>query len=222
MSKCMNCNISFRDPEDICPFCKCILEKEDGENWEPTYPHAEKNIKKMQKALNIYTFAAIVTEVILLGINYTLRNSFWWSFMIGAFLIYGFITLKFSVQKHICYQFKMLLQSLLAISVLVLIDCLLGFRGWSLNYVVPAAFMLIDVAIIVLMIINRRNWQSYIPMQLLIIVLSVIPFVLRHFGFSHDTIVSSISFIFAVFVFIGTLLVGGKRARDELYRRFHV
>ena len=28
--------------------------------------------------------------------------------------------------------------------------------------------------------------------------------------------------VFAVFVFIGTLLVGGKRARDELYRRFHV
>ena len=35
-------------------------------------------------------------------------------------------------------------------------------------------------------------------------------------------VVTSISFIFAVFVFIGTLLVGGKRARDELYRRFHV
>ena len=222
MSKCLNCGVSFIDPTNVCPLCKCIVEREDTEETDPTYPHAEKRIKKMQRALNIYTFAAIVAEVILLGINYASGSSLWWSGMIGAFLVYGFITLKYSVQKHTSYQFKMLLQSLLAISVLVLIDFLLGFRGWSLNYVLPSAFILIDVTIIILMIVNNRNWQSYIPMQLLIIVLSVIPFILRYFGFSQDTVVSFISFGVAVFVFIGTLIVGGKRARDELYRRFHV
>ncbi|MFR5116620.1 MAG: DUF6320 domain-containing protein [Eubacterium sp.] len=56
---------------------------------------------------------------------------------------------------------------------------LTGFSGWSVNYVLPSAFILIDVTVIILMIVNSRNWQSYIPMQLLIIVLKVfIPFIL--------------------------------------------
>lgn len=223
MSKCLNCGVEFSDDTRVCPLCKCIMETEDGKEGERSYPpYAGRAMKRVQRALNIYTFSAIVAEVILIGINYELHTSAWWAFMIGAFMIYGFITLKFSVQKHIGYQFKILLQSLLAISVLIFIDYLLGFRGWSLNYVLPAAFILIDLTIVILMIINSRNWQSYIPMQILIIVLTVIPFILRHYGITQDTILSLISFGVAILVFVGTLILGGKRARDELYRRFHV
>lgn len=222
MSKCLNCGVELLDPANVCPLCSCIVESEGEEINEPTYPYAEKGRKKIQLALNIYTFTAIVAEVILVTINIAAGSSIWWSVMIGAFLVYGFVTLKFSIQRHTSYQFKMLLQSLLAISLLVLIDLLTGFYGWSLNYVLPAAFILIDAAILVLMIVNSRNWQSYIPMQILIIVLCIIPFLLRHFGITEDAVLSSISLGVAVLVFVGTLIVGGKRARDELYRRFHV
>ncbi len=214
--------MEFIDPTNVCPLCKCITENDLGQMREPTYPHADKEMKKIQRALNIYTFAAIVAEVIFVGIDFSTGESFWWSIMLGAFFVYGFITLKFSVQKHIGYQFKMLLQTLLGVSVLVLIDYLTGFHGWALNYVLPAVFMLLDVAVIVLMIVNNRNWQSYIPMQLLIIALCLIPFVLSYFGFSTYRVVDGISLGVAVLVFVGTLIVGGKRARDELYRRFHV
>lgn len=222
MNKCWNCGVEFIDPTNVCPLCKCITENDLNQMGEPTYPHADKKMKKIQRALNIYTFAAIVAEVIFVGIDFFTGESFWWSIMLGAFFIYGFITLKFSVQKHIGYQFKMLLQTLLGVSVLILIDYLTGFHGWSLNYVLPAVFILLDVAVIILMIVNNRNWQSYIPMQLLIIALCLIPFVLSYFGFSRYRVVDAIALGAAVLVFVGTLIVGGKRARDELYRRFHV
>lgn len=224
MNKCWNCGVEFVDPTNVCPLCKCITENESEQEQmrEPTYPHTDKEMKKIQRALNIYTFAAIVAEVFFVGIDFNTGENFWWSIMLGAFFVYGFITLKFSVQKHIGYQFKMLLQTLLGVSVVILIDYLLGFHGWSLNYVLPAVFMLLDVAVIVLMIANNRNWQSYIPMQLLIIVLCLIPLVLSYLGFSLYRVVDAIALGVAVFVFVGTLIVGGKRARDELYRRFHV
>ena len=223
MSKCLNCGIEVTDDTRVCPLCKCIMETDPDDPGQRSYPpYAGRGMKRVQNALNIYTFCAIVAEVILVGINYGLHTSGWWSVMIGAFFVYGFITLKFSVQKHIGYQFKILLQSLLAISVVILIDYLLGFRGWSLNYVLPGAFMLIDATIVILMIVNSRNWQSYIPMQILVIVLSLLPFVLRHYGIMQDTLLSTISFGVAILVFVGSLILGGKRARDELYRRFHI
>lgn len=218
----MNCGVEFIDVTNICPLCKCIVDGGGQHVGTVTYPYAEKGRKKMQIALNIYTFSAIVAELILLAVNIHTHHSVWWSVMTAAFFVYGFVTLKFSIQKHTSYRFKMMLQSLLAISVLVLIDFLLGFRGWSLNYVLPAAFLLFDAAIIVLMIVNSRNWQSYMPMQILTIVLNVIPIVLQYFHISRATMLSFISLAAAVLVFCGTLIVGGKRARDELYRRFHV
>lgn len=137
-------------------------------------------------------------------------------------MVYAYITLKFSIQKHNGYQFKILMQTLLGVAVVVLIDFLTGFSGWSVNYVLPAAFILIDATVIVLMIVNSRNWQSYIPMQLLIIVLSIIPFILRYFGISSDSIMCLIALCVAIFVFAGSVIIGGRRAMDELYRRFHV
>jgi hypothetical protein len=222
MNKCINCGVEFVDPTSICPLCKCVTENDGDLMRKPTYPRTDKEMKKIQIALNIYTFVAIVAEVLFVLIDLKTGDNFWWSIMLGAFLVYGFITLKFSVQKHIGYQFKMLLQTLLGVSVLVLIDYLLGFHRWSLNYVLPSAFILIDVSVIVLMIVNNRNWQSYIPMQILIIVLSIIPFILRFFRISTDSILCLISLLVAILVFVGTMVVGGKRARAELYRRFHV
>lgn len=225
MNKCWNCGVEFVDPTNVCPLCKCITERDGDEVLEkkPTYPfHPGKEIKKIQLALSIYTLAAIIAEVILVIVDFHVGDRVRWSIMTGACFVYAYITLKFSIQKHNGYQFKILLQTLLGVAVVVLIDFLTGFSGWSVNYVLPSAFILIDVTVIILMIVNSRNWQSYIPMQLLIIVLSIIPFILRHFGISSDSIICLIALCVAVFVFIGSVIVGGRRAMDELYRRFHV
>ena len=195
MNKCWNCGVEFVDPTNVCPLCKCITERDGDEVLErkPTYPfHPGKEIKKIQLALSIYTLEAIIAEVILVIVDFHVGDRVGWSIMTGACFVYAYITLKFSIQKHNGYQFKILLQTLLG------------------------------VAVVVLMIVNIRNWQSYIPMQLLIIVLSIIPFILRHFGISSDSIICLIALCVAVFVFVGSVIVGGRRAMDELYRRFHV
>lgn len=225
MNKCWNCGVELIDPSNICPLCKCITENDPEElrTLEPTYPrHPEREMKKIQRALSIYTLAAIVAEVILVIVDLHVGDRVGFSIVTGSLFIYAYITLKFSVQKHIGYQFKILLQTLLGVAVIVLIDEITGFHGWSVNYVLPSAFILIDAAVIVLMIVNSRNWQSYIPMQLLLIVLCVIPFILRHIGISTDSLLCLIALCVAVFVFIGSIIIGGRRAVDELYRRFHV
>ena len=221
MSKCSNCGIELKDPAAVCPLCRCIVES-DGEPAEATYPRAEKGIQKIQRALNIYTFAAIVAEIILVWINYAAKGSFGWVIIVAGLFVYGFVTLKVSIQMHTGYRLKMILQTLLGVAVLLLIDTQTGFYGWSLQYVLPAAFILMDVAIIVLMIVNNRNWQSYLPMQLLVIALCFIPFVLNYFHMPSHLLMAFIAMAVAILTFVGSMIVGGKRARDEMFRRFHV
>ena len=115
----------------------------------------------MQRALSIYLFAAIVAEAILIGINAAVGGKPGWVIIMAGLFAYGYVTLKVSIQMHIGYRLKMILQTLLGVAVLLLIDLETGFHGWSLDYVLPGSLILMDAAIVILMIANRRNWQSW-------------------------------------------------------------
>ncbi len=224
MSKCKNCGVEINDPVSVCPLCRCILEQEDGERAEAIYPYvyAEKEIKKMQRALGIYLVSAIAAELILCLADYAARGSAGWVILIGIFLAYGYLTLKVSISMQTGYRLIVFIQAVLGVAVLLAIDVVSGFKGWSLTYVIPAACMLIDLAIVVMMLVNIRDWQSYIPFQIVIIAFSVLPFVLYGLGFVRHLTVPVIGLAVSLLVFVGTMIIGGRRAREELARRFHV
>ena len=97
-----------------------------------------------------------------------------------------------------------------------------GFYGWSVDYILPGALILVDVVLIVLMIVNHRNWHSYMVFQLLTIVIGLIPVGLVEAGVVRHPLFSECAFIACVLVFLGTLILGGTQARLELQRRFHI
>ncbi len=72
------------------------------------------------------------------------------------------------------------------------------------------------------MFINRRNWQSYIMLEIGMIFLSAVPLLLRWLNIVTETFISGFAFAVSVFLFLGTLIIGDRRARSELKRRFHV
>ncbi len=80
-----------------------------------------------------------------------------------------------------------------------------------------------DAAIVALMFINRRNWQSYIMLEIFMVFLSAIPLALIFFfDIVTETFISGFAFTVSVLLFLGTVIVGDRRARMELRRRFHV
>ena len=110
----------------------------------------------------------------------------------------------------------------MAILVLVAIDFLSGYKGWSVRYVFPAAIIAVDAVILVLMIVNRRNWQSYIMWQIFMILCSIVPMVLYLIGVIAVPYLALAALGTSVFLFLGTLLIGDRKARVELKRRFHI
>ncbi len=224
MSKCSNCGIEILDPSGLCPLCKCVTEEngEEREKWIYPYVSAEKGIRKIQRALNIYLVAAIAAEVILCFADIAAGGSVGWVILIGIFLAYGYLTLKVSISMNTGYRLIVFLQAVLGVAVLLAIDMVSGFRGWSLTYVIPAACMLTDLGVVVMMIVNNRDWQSYIMFQIVILAFSVLPLVLYGLGLVSHPVVPVIGLTVAALVFVGTLVIGGRRAREELIRRFHI
>ena len=221
MSRCNNCKIQITDVTDKCPFCQCVLEKDETENVDK-YPEAWVVARRFHLLENIILFLSILTETVLIIINYLVTPNFPWSAIVGLILIYANVILRFAVIGKSGYMFKTIGLVILAIFILFAIDCLTGYKRWSLNYVMPAGILLMDLGILILMIINRRNWQSYMMVQILTILLSIVPVVLLAVGEVTFSYLTVIAFAVSVFIFLGTLIIGDQRARTELKRRFHI
>ena len=130
--------------------------------------------------------------------------------------------IRFAILGKTGYRAKITVLTLMAILIVIAIDFLVGYRGWSVNYALPSAIILVDVGIIICMIVNRRNWQSYMMWQIFMILCSIVPVILIFTGIVTAQLFALIAFAFSLFLFLGTLIIGDRRARVELKRRFHV
>ena len=220
MSKCRNCNVEILDETEFCPLCHSVLEQ--TEELENMYPDARMKTQKLKFATRLYLFCALVVEFLLIVIDFHGENQVHWSVLVGLGLLYVYTVLRYAVLGKSGYRAKTIVLVLLAVLITVAVDFITGYRGWSVDYVASGGILLVDVIIIALMIWNRRNWQSYIMWQITMILFALIPAVLYLIGLEHNFIMAFLPLIVSVFLFIGTLMIGGRRAGQELYRRFHI
>lgn len=214
------CKVEISDDSRVCPLCRSVLA--DGEPGEASYPDARIITRKLKLFTNILLFGVIVACAVTGYINYCTYNGVWWSVIVGAGLFYLFLIIRMDILGSQGYIFKTVLTMLTGICYIILIDFVAGYRGWSVNFVVPGVIMLMDVGVIVLMIVNMRNWQSYLLFQIFLILCSLIPLILIAVHVVTAPGLSEVAFGCTVLLFIGTLIIGDRRARVELKRRFHV
>lgn len=220
MSKCRQCKIEVLDETERCPLCDCVLEQ--TVEVENMYPNVRLKVRKMMLFGRIYLFCAILTEALLVYLNIVIESKIWWSLITGLGLFYGYLVIRFAILGKTGYRVKVVVLTIIAVLMMVAIDFLAGYHGWALNYVLPSGIILIDAGIILLMIINRRNWQSYLMWQIAMILFSLIPILFIGLGLVTDPILSGVAMAFSISLFLGTVIIGDHRARVELKRRFHI
>lgn len=221
MSRCQNCNVEILDHTNYCPLCKCVLEA-GGENRIAAYPNARVVVRRFRLLENLILFVSIVVESVLFLINYWTDTHILWSLIAGLILFYGNVVLRLAIVGRSSYMFKSLCLIFIGVLILLGIDYLTGYRGWSINYALPLGILFMDVGIIVLMIVNHRNWQSYMMVQIFTIIVSILPVVLLVLGIIDFPYLAIIAMVVSVLLFLGTLIIGDRRARTELKRRFHL
>ncbi len=220
MSKCKNCNIEILDETSVCPLCHSVLEQ--SEELENMYPDARHKAQKLLFASRLYLFCAIVLEFVLVMIDFSRESQIRWSVLVGLGLLYIYTVIRYAIIGKSGYRAKTIVLVLLAVLLAVVVDFVTGYRGWSVDYVASGGILLVDAVIIVLMILNRRNWQSYMMWQITMILFSLVPAVLYWIGIEKNETMTFLPLIVSVFLFLGTLMIGGRRAWQELYRRFHI
>lgn len=220
MAKCKQCNITIRDGTQICPLCRCVMEpSEDGMD---TYPDVRMTQRRLKHLCNIFLFGFLLASALLGALNYEYYHGMLWCLIPIAAMGYGYLVLRYAILSQHGYRSKIGVLVFCGIALVIIIDGVTGFHRWSVNYIFPSGLMLVDLIIIVLMLINVRAWQSYIILQLAMILLSLTPLVLWRLGVITSPMLSFIALGISFFLFLGTVIIGDRRARVELQRRFHI
>lgn len=222
MKRCKHCQVDILDDTFTCPLCKRVLSgDEEGMPDRSMYPEVDFDKKKFSGIKNGFFLLAGLLVLIMILINYLTYNGFLWSVIVMASVIYLVMTVSYSVIHHANPAAKIVVETVGGGILVVIIDYLTGKSGWSMDYVIPGLILIADLAIIVLMIVNRMNWYSYVMYQVIITVLSLIPLILFFTGYVRHPLVVFISSGISVLIVIITMTFGDKNGKNELMRRFH-
>lgn len=232
MRICRNCGIKLIDETDKCVFCKCVVEDDHGKSESLSdsellkgiggYPDAVTLARKFRFVGNLILFLSIVAALLCATIDYELSGKLSWSIIVTLALIYANVIIQFAIMGRSGYRVKFVVLTALGVALFVGIDALTGFYAWSLNIVLPGAVIILDIAILVVMIVNFKNWQSYIMSQLCTVILSILLIVLYIIHVITWPYLMHVAFLMSVLLLTGTIILGDKRARSELKRRFHI
>lgn len=185
------------------------------------YPEISYDINILKKMTHLF-YAVLLAVAACLGVvNYATYSGFMWSVIAIASIVYAVMTVQYSIMRHANLGYKILIQTIGAQILLVIIDIMTGYKGWSIDYAIPTTILFADIAIVFLIVVNRLNWQSYFMYQIAVTVFSFIPMVLWAVGLIDRPLMAIITVIISVLVLTVTILLGDRRVKNELIRRFH-
>jgi hypothetical protein len=224
MQYCSHCRVNIRGNMKRCVLCGNILPPdENGPDLEygAIFPEIPPEYER-HLAMRIMVFVSIVAIVASFAVRMIFPSDVNWPLFVLFGLCSMWLSLVLIIRKRHNIP-KTIVWQVTIVSVLsVLWDGLIGWRGWSVNYVIPIVFV---VAILVMYItgkITKLRLSNYVFYALLSGLFGIIPTLFIVFGLA-DVLYPSIICVSASVIFLAALFIflGGNIRRD-LKKRMHL
>lgn len=220
---CKSCGASISGDKKCCPLCQQSLSGTVEPDSE-IFPVV--SLKKYNKGflIKLVSFIAIAGAVTSIGV-YTALPHYngvrWWIFVIAG-IFCGWLSAVTGILKR-RNIFKNISWQLFIISAsAVLWDVFTGWRGWSLDYVIPcscAASMVTMYILSKIMKIDPRGFLLYLFFDM---IYGIVPIVFIFCGILNVAYPSIACVALSVISISAILLFEGRNIRDELIRKFHI
>ena len=180
------------------------------------------NAKKGKKISKISVLVTATIAILLLFINYIYTPQSRWSIIAILGILYTGVTVSYSLKKGINIAGHVLLQ-MVAISLLtILIDNVIGYKGWSISIALPISMITANISMLILTIMNRKKYLSYVVYQISILIISMLPLLFLTEHMVKSRTLSIISIVISLLNFFVCILLCRKDLKEELQRRMHV
>jgi len=221
MKFCEKCSVSVTGGFEKCPLCQNTLAGENKNEYE-TFPFVPLVRHKHGLFFRFMLLGSFTAVIISVAVNRMLPQSGLWSLFVLAgvacvwFSVAVAVRKRRSILKNLAYQVTII--SILA----VLWDVLTGWRGWSVDFVIPIAFVSAMSTTAILARLLKMQTETYIIYSCLLILYGIIPVIFVLTELSNIIIPSMICVALSLISFVSLLIFEGRNMSDELKRRLHL
>lgn len=222
MKICNRCNIQIMDDAPICPLCKSkLFEDENGTPSENSYPFILGHLHRYNIAIKIMLLVSIVLAIACILVNFFTTKEVPWAIIAITTIVYCWVTTLYSIKKEINIASHICIQTFCLSIFSVIIDHVLGYLGWSVNYAIPTIITLANLAMIVVLLVNYKRYFKYIFYQLIISIFSIAPIILLETKIATIWLPTFIASLTALITFLSTIIFCWSGLKEEIKRRFH-
>lgn len=223
MKYCKRCGVEVVGEREICPLCSSVLhvdEKPAGR--EDSFPDIAAKRRVRRKVFWICAYICVLIEALLLGLNRIFSPDVRWSLISGVAEAYVLLSLWQMLSRRRGHITKLYFQAAAVFLLLLGIDYSLEFHGWSVKYGFPCVLLGFAAIILLCMIINFANWQNYLTMQVFMGIFSLVFLIYSFMGKNGNLILACVVFGIYLTLWVMTMIIGGRKAENEIRRKFHL
>ena len=217
---CEKCGVHLTGERNRCPLCGRIL-RTAGEEDPQAYP-----IVPLRSSYNlifkISTFAAIVCIIIINIINTAFIPHLALYIPLTLITICAWLIVNIGYRKRKNISKNILYLAIISMAVCIWIDYLLGWRHWSVNYVLPIVSSSLTTFYFVLSLVDRQNASTYGIYVLLSMFGALLISILYLCDVIYARAFAVISIGFSVGILCFQLIFRWNSFSSELSSRFHV
>lgn len=220
MKYCSHCKVYIREDHERCVLCENVLENkiEKSEEVFPDIPPFYES----HLAIKILVFVSIVAVVLSFGINMIFPSNVNWPVLLVLGILSIWIGLIIVVQKRYHIPKKIIWQVLIVSLLSVFWDYKIGWRGWSIDYVIPIASVSAMIIMYITAKIMKLSIRDYITYALIDGVFGIIPIIFIAFDIVNVIYPSIISIGFSIISLSAVFIFQGKEIKAEINKRMHI
>lgn len=160
MQYCKRCKVQVLSPSRRCPLCQGSLEGEPEKEGQ-MFPDMTRGRSMMSLFWKIFNFFCVAVVVIGVAVNLMIPSRIFWAGFLAAAVLCMWILTAVAIFKRKNLLKNALWEMALVSGFCIFWDVLTGYKGWSLEYGVPVAILLVFPVLTTLVKIMRLPASDY-------------------------------------------------------------
>lgn len=220
MIKCDSCGVNIVGERSHCPLCDKKLSDSVWEDYG-VFPKVKRRMS-YDLIVKITTLVAIVALVVINIINFSFLPHLRLYVPLSLGVVCAWIIIVVGVKKRKNIPKNIMHEGIISVLLCLLWDYVTGWRGWSINYVIPITFAAMNVFYFVMSYVDRSKNTQYNIYFVMSLVGTLITVILCVTGVASPTPFVTIPVGVGISLLIAQFIFRGKSFLSELHRRFHV
>ncbi len=221
MQYCDHCKVSVRENSEMCPLCGNMLAEQLNVNKNIIFPDIKPFFKK-NLTMKIMIFISITSIVVSFAIDMIFPSIINWPILLLFALASVWLSLFFILKKRHNIPKKIIWQVIIVSILSLFWDWKIGWRGWSLDLVIPITYIGAMIVMYVTSKIMKLSIKDYIIYALLGGLFGIIPALFLVFNWNNIIFPSIVCVAISIIFLSAMVIFRGADIKLELRKKTHM